>query len=438
MKKLICKRCINKVIRLRVLLGVLFVGAVPASAQIEIRADLVETFLRNQQTARTYSGQVNFTDSERKIQIKADSARVNGRQFFFLSNLSFQDTTRLIKAARLIYDDSLKSAVFYGGVVLQEKGRHLLADTVSVWTETGMLEAKGQVRYAWNSYQNFVSSQHLTYQNDIAEGVARQDVTLLLAGTDSIEINTEWLKFRPERSWFVFEGQSKIRQKDMVLRANQGRYMDTVLVAVGKPQMMSRQSETRTVQTFADSIVATLNDRQIRGFSLFSGFEMRVEDQADSSFVSQVVRGDSAFAQVMNKQISFLRVVGQPKLTHLQEDREVEMSGDTLDVSYQKGQIDSLRVTGSSLGILTEAGLLKSRISGTKQVAWFLQDQLENLVVFGNAACWYQDAVKGKRQNVEVRGDVVGLQFEDGALIKMQADGKVTGVYGERTGDVQP
>jgi hypothetical protein len=116
---------VNKNIKLRVILGVLFVsGAIQAQQQMS--AEWVETRLGELGHSRTYVGRVAYKDSLGAIQIEADSAVVKGALYVFVSNLRFQDSVRVVRANELRFNEKDHIAQFLGDVFFKTKKGHCL------------------------------------------------------------------------------------------------------------------------------------------------------------------------------------------------------------------------------------------------------------------------------------------------------------------------
>jgi len=419
----------SKNIKLRVLLGVLFVSGT-VQAQQQMSAEWVETRLGELGHLRTYVGRVAYKDSVGAIEIEADSAVVNGSQYVFVSNLKFQDSIRVVRANELHFNEKEHVAQFLGDVFFQDKKGSLAAPEVMVWPDSQKLIAKGGVVFDLLSRSQRIKANHLIYNGKSDVGIGQGAVVATVVGErgDSLHIQTDSLGFASQEENFTFGGASKIQQSGMYLFATQGHYYQGVLQATGSPEMnWSRAQQADSVWANADTIEMRLEDQDLRSVSLFSRAVINLSGAQPGAV--QSVRGDSASISIVNKEISTLRVLEKVQLKFEKEAQTITLGGDSVAIWFNNGHLDSLVVQGQGDGSYQGKDDGVSRVSGKKKILWFENDDLVRMLIVGNAICRYVAAGENEGNKVDFKGDTLVLDFDQGKLSHIDVVGNVQGVY---------
>jgi hypothetical protein len=420
---------VNKNIKLRVILGVLFVsGAIQAQQQMS--AEWVETRLGELGHSRTYVGRVAYKDSLGAIQIEADSAVVKGALYVFVSNLRFQDSVRVVRANELRFNEKDHIAQFLGDVFFQDKKGALSAPEIQVWPDAQKLMAKGGVIFDLLSRSQRISANRLSFdgKNDVGIGVGGVVATMVGERGDSLRIQTDSLSFASEKEYFTFKGPSKIQQSGMRLLATQGKYSDGWLQTSGSPELnWSRVQQADSVWAKADTIEMRFEDQALQALSLFSGVHIQLSGAHQGSV--QAVQGDSACISIVDKEISNLNVLGQAQLQFEKEEQTITLGGDSVSVWFTVGRLDSLMVYGQGDGRYQGKDGGVSRVSGKMKTLWFENDELVKMLIVGNAVCRYVAAGENEGNKVNFNGDTLVLDFDQSELSHIEVTGDVQGAY---------
>lgn len=420
----------SKQIKLRVILGVLFVSGVPIHAQQQMTAEWVKTRLGELGTSRTYVGRVAYKDSLGMMQIEADSAVVTGAQYVFVSNLLYQDSTRVIRANELRFDEKEHVAQFLGAVFLRDNRGTLSASEIHIWPDSQTLLAKKEVIFDLVSRSQRIKAQKLSFDGilDIGVGVGNVEARMVGAQGDTLGIQTDSLHFASKKEDFTFWGKSEILHSGMHLLATNGSYQQGLLQVFGSPEMnWLRAQPADSVWAKADTIEMRLKDQELRSFSLFSDTIIQLMGAQEGSV--QTVRGNSAKITIMNKEISNLRVFGQAQLLFEKEGQSITLSGDSVSVWFTGGQLDSLVVEGQGDGKFLGKDEGVGHVSGNQKMLRFKANELVKMRIVGNAICRYEASGKKEGNQVDFNGDALILDFAQGALSHIDVAGNVQGVY---------
>ncbi len=424
------QRWVKKQIKLRVILGVLFISGLPIQAQQQMTAEWVETRLGELGSSRKYIGRVAYQDSLGSIQIEADSAIVTGSEYVFVSNLKFQDSVRVIRAKELRFNEKEHVAQFLGDVFFQDKKGSLSASEIVVWPDSQKIEAKGGSVFDLTLRSQRVKADRLTYDGQRDHGVGLGNVVATVVGDqgDSLCIQTDSLHFASQEENFSFWGISKIQQLGMGLFATRGRYQGGILQASGSPEIYwSRSSQADSVWAKADSIDMRFNDQELRSFALFSGTVIKLSALQQGSV--QTVRGDSARITLQNKDILSMWVFDNTNLHFEKEDQTITLRGDSVAVWFTEGNLDSLEVYGPGDGKYQGKDDGVSQVSGDKKTLWFKNNELVKMIIVGNAFCHYVARGEEDVNRVNFSGDTLVLDFAKGELSQIDVVGQVKGVY---------
>jgi lipopolysaccharide export system protein LptA len=414
------------------LLGVLFVGVSGAHGQQQISAEWVETRLEKVGSSRTYAGNVAFNDVLNALKIQSDSAIVRGSEYLFISNLSFEDSTRTIRAQQLVYDNESRTAKFSGDVFFQAGERSLRAQNIQIWPDSGLVLAWGAADLAFQSPVRHISAETLKYGTWDDFGLAQGDVVATVWGDlgDSITIQTDSLFFSPEKDALSFRGESKIAQSGFLIDAPSGQYDGDKLRTFGRSSISwSQPDQLDSVKARADTVDVLLEDQVLRSIQLISGAEIERTGNREGVAYLNTLKGDAASIEVSNGQILNMKFLGHVSIGYQNQDEDIAFAGESATLWFAGERLDSLVILGQSVGTYQGKDKRASRMSGEQKVLWFEKDDLVKMRLMGNALCTYRGLEQAGDDNLDVGGDVLDLFFGPEGITKIDAKGNVQGMH---------
>ena len=359
-----------------------------------IDADLMEQVQLRDGTVKIVSGKVHFRKGE--INLFCDRAY----WYDFKDEIEFYDNVKVINEARILTADSLiyyyaEDRIFTAGSpVIIDSNRTIKANEMEYYTELDYVNAKGNVDYT--SEDNQLLADFLTYYADSSKTVASSNCQFIDLKENNILKSDSILYYNEDEKMHAFInpvlikndslGNEEYRIEGDVIS---GDNLEKAFLSIGNVKIFQD-----SIKAFADS--ANYNDST--GVIYLTGNPKVINEDQD-------IKGDEIQAKMIDGDIQSIFIIGRAitsaksfaylpiskadTLKTIPDSIEVrdEMTGKLMEIYFEEGQIDSIRVSGMATSFynVKDDSIIQgtNSASGDTLIMMFADKQLHEITVIG-------------------------------------------------------
>ncbi|MBN2279281.1 MAG: hypothetical protein JXQ65_01745 [Candidatus Marinimicrobia bacterium] len=332
----------------------IFVAAIFADDKLRLlKSDLMEQVQLRDGTVKIVSGSVHFNKGD--VDLFCDRAYWYDfkEEIEFYGNVRVTHDSRILTADSLIYYYAEDRILTKGQPMVVDSSRTITAAEMEYWTESNIVEAKGKVHYTADD--NELLAQNLTYYADSSKTIASTQCRFIDRKDNNILQSDSILYYNEKEKLHAFidpvltksdsTGQEIYRIEGNIISGNN---RERAFLSIGN------------VRIFQDSITAyadSANYNDSAGTVRLTGNPKVVNQKQD-------LQGDEIQAGLVDGKIQHIYIIGRaittaismaylpiPKADTLKafpDSVEVrdEMTGKLMEIYFEKGKIDSIRVSG--------------------------------------------------------------------------------------------
>jgi len=358
------------------------------------KADLMEQVQLRDGTVKVVSGNVHFRKGE--VNLYCDRAYWYDykEEIEFYQNVKVVNDSRILTADSLIYYYAEDKIFTSGSPVIVDSARTIKASEMEYFTELDYVNAKGEVDYS--SDENKLLADYLTYYADSSKVVANSNCQFIDLKENNILKSDSILYYNKNEEMHAFInpvlikndslGNEEYRIEGEIISADN---QEKAFLTIGNVKIFQD-----SIKAFADS--ANYNDST--GVIFLTG-NPKVQNEG------QDIKGDEIQAKMVDGEIQNIFIIGRaitsaksfaylpiPKndtLKTIPDSIEVrdEMTGKLMEIFFEEGQIDSIRVSGMATSFynVKDDTVIQgtNSASGDTVVMMFADKQLHEIAVIG-------------------------------------------------------
>ena len=368
-----------------------------------------------------------------------------------------QDSTRLRSNRAIRYLES-RTYVFWGDVVIIERGDTLRADTVRYDETTKVGRARGSVRLTDGEVR--VRAPSGTYDAEAKRSTFRDGVTLVDSASTLTSQRGEYFS---EEKRAEFYGDVRFEDDDTYLEADSVTYFRNTGNTDARGTVFIRRKATDDTAVASDTTTQTLlfgdraRNEKTRNYSRVEGQALLLQIRADSTGQPTDTLLVRAHQMEATRTDTLRRLIAIDSVRIWQQDiaatadsvvydrirrdtlrREItrlyrspltwfertQVSGDTIRVRARNRSIDTVFVDGSAFAAQRDTTFDRlQQLKGRSMTAVFRQDSLRHIDTGPNAEAirFLADEQNRLARAVKASGDRIGLWFRGGAIQRVGA-----------------
>ena len=327
---------------------------------------------------KTFSDTTIFlTNGKMNLTAKRGLYLVELKEAYFADSVNLKDSTTVLRADSLIYYEKFNKAVAIGNVEVEDTATIIYADSLVHWRNIKNTFAFGNVKLY--DKQNNIYLQGVTledYGRKKYTKVLGRPVLMKIDTTKEGETDTLFIESEILEAYNDSTGKLSANDSVQIFRGDFSSVNNHTIYFRNKDKILIFKTENEDVQP-----VLWYEDTQ--------------------------VTGDSIIIYLEENQIKLIDIFGNALIVSLNSGydfRYNQISGDTLNLIFDKGNLVQTDVRGSVLSIyyLFEEnepnGLLKS--SSQKAKIFFEDNKVTNVKLYGSPASEYhpEALIKGKER----------------------------------------
>ncbi len=409
------------------------------------RAPAVSPDTTEQDTTRKRA----VVEADSLVATTLDSVRVQR----LYRNVRVRQDSTLLRSNRALRYLERRSYVFWGDVVIIERGDTLRADTVRYDETTKVGRARGSVRLTDGDVR--VRAPSGTYDAEVKQSAFREGVTLVDSASTLTSQRGEYFS---EAKRAEFYGDVQFEDEDTYLEADSVTYFRDTGNTVARGRVFIRRKAPDSTAVASDTTTQTLlfgdraRNEKTRNYSRVEGRALLVQIRADSTgsptdtLLVRARQMEATRTDSLRRLIAVDRVriwqqniaatadsVVYDRITRDALRREVtrlyqspitwfertQVSGDTIRVMARDRSIDTVFVDSRAFAAQRDTTLDRiQQLKGRSMTAYFRQDSLRRIDAGPNAEAirFLADSEDRLARAVKASGDRVRLSFRNGEL----------------------